>query len=185
MMASKYEHSLWRRCAGTDRCNTTDTDADTDIGVWLDDTAFALQSDEEEYLRYGLNLGAETESVSVSVCPTPPLLRSKLPAEFMEEEWVGEAGNCNGSSDPHASPASTPSSVPSQPESEEEDATDYSFPALAHARALQSRRHAPHPISSVLGLRGGLLSLARVAVGVAVVAVLAGSGRWGSGGAVA
>ncbi|KAJ7433895.1 hypothetical protein B0H11DRAFT_747816 [Mycena galericulata] len=155
---------------------------DTDIGVWLDDTAFALQNDEEEYLRYGLDLGTETESVSVSVCPTPPLLRSKLPTESMEEEWVGEAADCGTC---YVSSASTPSSIPSQPESEEEDATDFSFPALAHARALQSRRHAPHPLSSVLGLRGGLVSLARVAVGVAVVAVLAGSGRWGSGGAIA
>ncbi|KAJ7501103.1 hypothetical protein B0H11DRAFT_754485 [Mycena galericulata] len=154
---------------------------DADIGVWLDETAFALQNDEEEYLRYGLNLGAETESVSVSACPTPPLLRSKSP---VEDEWVGETGDCGTRSNAHDFVASTLSSAPSPPESEEEDATDFSFPALARARALQSRRHAPHPLSSVLGLRGGLVSLARVAVGVAVVAVLAGSGRWGSGGAL-
>ncbi|KAJ7501107.1 hypothetical protein B0H11DRAFT_754507 [Mycena galericulata] len=159
-MAPKYQH-------------------DTDIGVWLDETAFALQNDEEEYLRYGLNLGAETESVSASVCPTPPLLRPKL---LVEEEWVGDCGT--SISTVHDSFASTLSSAPSPSESEEEDATDFSFPALARARALQSRRHAPHPLSGVLGLRGGLVSLARVAVGVAVVAVLAGSGRWGSGAAL-
>ncbi|KAJ6480589.1 hypothetical protein C8R47DRAFT_1136246 [Mycena vitilis] len=67
----------------------------------------------------------------------------------------------------------------SQSDSEGEDSTDYSFPALQHARLMQTRRHSPHPLSSVLGLRGALMSLVRALGCVAVVAVLAGGGRWG------
>lgn len=66
----------------------------------------------------------------------------------------------------------------SEVELEAEDATDYSFPALARARALQGRRHAAHPLSVVLGVRGALGPLVRVVGCVAVVAVLAGGGRW-------
>ncbi|KAJ7610742.1 hypothetical protein DFH06DRAFT_1345849 [Mycena polygramma] len=84
-------------------------------------------------------------------------------------------------------PSSSSSSSPSSPssystsisDSEEEDLTDYSFPALQHARLMQTRRHVPHPLSSVLGLRGAVVSLARALGCVAVVAVLAGWGRWG------
>ncbi|KAJ7885815.1 hypothetical protein B0H13DRAFT_2666806, partial [Mycena leptocephala] len=93
-------------------------------------------------------------------------------------------------SDPKASPpspgsTSSPSISNSTSEcnspidAESEDHTDYSFPALQHARLLQTRRHTPHPLSSVLGLRGAALSLARALGCVVVVAVLAGGGRWG------
>ncbi|KAJ7885813.1 hypothetical protein B0H13DRAFT_2535476 [Mycena leptocephala] len=75
-----------------------------------------------------------------------------------------------------SSPPSPASSLPSisdsipeytspAPPSESEDHTDYSFPALQHAR--------------LLGLGGAALSLARALGCVVVVAVLAGGGRWG------
>ncbi|KAJ7445059.1 hypothetical protein FB451DRAFT_1568198 [Mycena latifolia] len=76
------------------------------------------------------------------------------------------------------------SSYPSSPsltsssESDEEDATVSSPPALVHARALPTRHAPPHPSRSVLGPNGSLGSLARAAGGFAVVAVLAGQGRW-------
>lgn len=73
--------------------------------------------------------------------------------------------------------SSAPRSL-SSGEWEEEDATDYSFAALAQARALQSRRHAPHELSSLLGVRGALVSLARILIGLLFVGVLAASGRW-------
>ncbi|KAJ7657175.1 hypothetical protein DFH06DRAFT_458719 [Mycena polygramma] len=77
------------------------------------------------------------------------------------------------------SPPSSWSSSTSDSDEEEEDLTDYSFPALQHARLMQTRRHTPHPLSSVLGLHGAVVSLVRAVGCVAVVAVLAGGGRWG------
>ncbi|KAJ6484660.1 hypothetical protein C8R45DRAFT_998941 [Mycena sanguinolenta] len=67
---------------------------------------------------------------------------------------------------------------PALSSSEEEDATDYSLPALVYARALQTRRHMPHPFSSVVGVRGALERVARIAVWLGLVAVLASRGRW-------
>jgi hypothetical protein len=77
---------------------------------------------------------------------------------------------------------STPAALPkgNYALSEEEDATDYSLPALLRARALQTRRHTPHPISSVLGLRAALSTVARGAGLVIIVAILAGRGGWGA-----
>ncbi|KAJ7088078.1 hypothetical protein B0H15DRAFT_801126 [Mycena belliarum] len=77
------------------------------------------------------------------------------------------------------SPASSPpaSAYPTS-EEEEEDATDFSLPALLRARALQTRRHAPHPLSAVLGVRGALVRLARAGALLGVVALLAARGRW-------
>ncbi|KAF8186099.1 hypothetical protein K438DRAFT_1038905 [Mycena galopus ATCC 62051] len=82
---------------------------------------------------------------------------------------------------PYASYPSTPAIVhqdPSSSSEEEEDSTDYSLPALVYARALQTRRHMPHPFSSVLGVRGALGRVGRIAVWLVLVAVLAGRGRW-------
>ncbi|KAJ7931009.1 hypothetical protein B0H13DRAFT_868963 [Mycena leptocephala] len=82
---------------------------------------------------------------------------------------------------PYASYPSTPAAFPKTDlSSEEEDATDFSLPALVHARALQTRRHAPHTFSSVLGVRGALVSVARVTGWLVIVALLAGRGseRW-------
>ncbi|KAJ7133102.1 hypothetical protein C8R44DRAFT_899445 [Mycena epipterygia] len=76
-----------------------------------------------------------------------------------------------------ASPSSSGLGSPTSSESEEEDRTDYSLPALIRARALQTRRHSPHPFSSVLGVRGALASVIRVVGWVVVVAALARSGR--------
>ncbi|KAJ7443643.1 hypothetical protein B0H11DRAFT_2291498 [Mycena galericulata] len=75
-----------------------------------------------------------------------------------------------------ASSSTSPSSSPPSSE-EEEGSTDYSLPALVRARALQTRRHAPHPLTSVLGVRGALARVMRVGGWVLVVAVLA--VRWG------
>ncbi|KAJ7673950.1 hypothetical protein DFH06DRAFT_751803 [Mycena polygramma] len=65
-------------------------------------------------------------------------------------------------------------------ENEAEDSTDYSLPALVRARALQTRRHVPHPLASLLGVRAALGRVVRVAGWVLVVGVLA--GRAGAGG---
>ncbi|KAJ7686030.1 hypothetical protein B0H17DRAFT_1072882 [Mycena rosella] len=104
---------------------------------------------------------------------TPPPSRSPSPSA---------ASDCSTSSaGSYASYPSTPAALSEAGTlSEEEDATDYSLPALVHARALQTRRHAPHPFSSVVGVRGALGSVARVAGWLVVVAVLAGRGRWAS-----
>ncbi|KAJ6587908.1 hypothetical protein B0H19DRAFT_1366692, partial [Mycena capillaripes] len=64
-------------------------------------------------------------------------------------------------------------------DAEEEDLTDYSFPALTHARFVQARRQASHPLSSVLGVHGAALSLVRALGCVVVVAWLAGGGGGG------
>ncbi|KAJ7242175.1 hypothetical protein B0H12DRAFT_1132829 [Mycena haematopus] len=84
---------------------------------------------------------------------------------------------------PYASYPSTPAVLsrhdPATSSSEEEeDATDYSLPALVYARALQTRRHTPHPFSSVVGVRGALERVGRIAVWLGLVAVLASRGRW-------
>ncbi|KAJ7288612.1 hypothetical protein C8J57DRAFT_1707023 [Mycena rebaudengoi] len=103
--------------------------------------------------------------------------------------------NLNTRESPPASSPPSPTSIPSHFDSasdsetasaselatsEEEDDTDYSFAALQSARALQSRRHAAHPLSSVLGVRGALGRLARAGLCILVVAVLAARGtrRW-------
>nr|GAT43890.1 predicted protein [Mycena chlorophos] len=50
---------------------------------------------------------------------------------------------------------------------------------LVRARALQTRRHASHSFTTVVGVRGVLVALLRVLVWVGVVWVLARAGRWG------
>ncbi|KAJ7093344.1 hypothetical protein B0H15DRAFT_1020761 [Mycena belliarum] len=92
-------------------------------------------------------------------------LECALPSVFASPSGSVASATCSASDSEEA-------------EAEAEDATDYSFPALAHARALQRRRHAAHPLSAVLGVRGALLPVVRVLGCVVVVAVLAGSGRW-------
>ncbi|KAJ6483308.1 hypothetical protein C8R45DRAFT_300533 [Mycena sanguinolenta] len=64
-------------------------------------------------------------------------------------------------------------------EAEDEDCTDYSLPALLRARALQTRRHVPHPFSSLVGLRAAVGRVARVGLWVLVVGMLAARGGWG------
>ncbi|KAJ7696224.1 hypothetical protein B0H17DRAFT_1329273 [Mycena rosella] len=169
---------------------------DTVFPLADEDDDYSYDDEQEEYPHYTLNLGAGSECASLcpSACPTPPLrpslknvrLAPPLPAPAVPRSWEWQAdeiapilaepaqppspvSDSSRSSESHSSPAS---------ESEEEDLTDYSFPALQHARLLQSRRHAPHPLSAVLGLRGGVLSAVRVLACVVAVAVLAGSGRW-------
>ncbi|KAJ6595045.1 hypothetical protein DFH09DRAFT_158304 [Mycena vulgaris] len=197
----------------------------TTFALQRDDTVYSYDEneDENEYMQYTLNLGADSDCGSA--CPTPPRQLPPKAPRFdlaVHRPQEGDCGICleravnpvrprccsrvfcaehiaawldsavssstcpacapTPSQNPPSSTCSTSSGPPSPPsESEEEDATDYSFPALQHARALQSRRHAPHPLSSVLGLRAGLVSLLRVLGCVVVVAVLAGSGRWGPG----
>ncbi|KAJ6502941.1 hypothetical protein C8R47DRAFT_219630 [Mycena vitilis] len=72
----------------------------------------------------------------------------------------------------------------SNDDNEAEDSTDYSLPALVRARALQTRRHVPHPLASLLGFEGAgraaLGRVVRVAGWVLVVGVLA--ARAGAGG---
>ncbi|KAJ7689203.1 hypothetical protein B0H17DRAFT_1180375 [Mycena rosella] len=167
------------------------------------DTFFPLADEDDEDddysyngARYTLNLGAGSECASrcASACPTPPPRPSPkplrlAPAPVVPPSWEWHAPIDPAPPSPSSSLSDSDSDVPSpslsscpspsDSDSEEEDGTDYSFPALQHARARQSRRHAPHSLSAVLGLRGGLLSVARVLGCVVVVAVLAGSGRWG------
>ncbi|KAJ7088765.1 hypothetical protein B0H15DRAFT_949398 [Mycena belliarum] len=137
--------------------------------------------------RYAPDLGADNECGCV--CPPPPRLPSfkALHARHGSHDSVslnGPSPECALTPSVFAPGGEAPTAVASatcassSSESEEEDATDYSFAALAHARALQRRRHAAHPLSSVLGVRGALLPVARVLGCVVVVAVLAGSGRW-------
>ncbi|KAJ7731819.1 hypothetical protein DFH07DRAFT_1065671 [Mycena maculata] len=118
------------------------------------------------------------------VPPPPPPSRSPSPAP---EPYLPFASDCSSDDPSDAESGGSYASYPSTPASlspavsdasEEEDATDYSLPALVRARALQTRRHAPHPFTSVVGLRGALGSVARVAGWLLIVAVLAGRGRW-------
>ncbi|KAF7304461.1 hypothetical protein HMN09_00848400 [Mycena chlorophos] len=55
----------------------------------------------------------------------------------------------------------------------------WTLPLLVRTRALQTRRHASHSFSTVVGVRGVLVALMRVLVWVGVVWVLARAGRWG------
>ncbi|KAF7342419.1 hypothetical protein MVEN_01830900 [Mycena venus] len=125
--------------------------------------------------------------------PPPPPSRSASPCPSLTSSASGYTSSSEYSSSSPSSPStgyaaypSTPISLPLSPasdpllssEEEEEDATDYSLPALVHARALQTRRHVPHPFSSVVGVRAGLGRVVRVAGWMIVVAVLAGRGRW-------
>ncbi|KAJ7110530.1 hypothetical protein C8R44DRAFT_800186 [Mycena epipterygia] len=106
---------------------------------------------------------------------TPPPSRSPSPST---------SSSSTGSYASYVSYPTSPSSDtgyhsnPSEPE--EEDSTDYSLPALLRARALQTRRHTAHPFSSVLGARAATVRVLCLAGWVVVVAVLAGSGRWGT-----
>ncbi|KAJ7152713.1 hypothetical protein C8R43DRAFT_1003390 [Mycena crocata] len=195
--------------------------------LWLEDVLKA-EENEEEYTKYALDLGAETDGIG---SPIPPESYSRANANRRQKvggtirrRTRGEEGDCGICFEHATSPIWTPcceqvfcadhiatwlhgpasdglcpgcrapvlpqlgsptrsgstssSSMFTTSEAEEEDATDYSFAALAHARQLQARRHAPHPLSSVLGVWGALGALARVLGCVIVVGVLATSGRW-------
>ncbi|KAJ7456241.1 hypothetical protein B0H11DRAFT_2200162 [Mycena galericulata] len=107
--------------------------------------------------------------------PPPPLPSASAFPPFPFSSPAPSTAPPSASASASSSP-SPPSSPPSSSE-EEEDSTDYSLPALVRARALQTRRHAPHPLSSVLGVRGALVRVVRVGGWVLVVAVLA--VRWG------
>ncbi|KAJ6484654.1 hypothetical protein C8R45DRAFT_998919 [Mycena sanguinolenta] len=102
--------------------------------------------------------------------PPPPTPRSASPP----------LNPTTDSAAPYASYPSTPAVLPqripdpgSSSSSEEDDATDYSLPALVYARALQTRRHMLHPFSSVVGARGALGRVARIVVWLGLVTVLA------------
>jgi hypothetical protein len=128
-----------------------------------------------------LALGHPAFALTHLVPRTPPPSRSASPASpfssSSSSDWSTASSEFSSS---YASYPSTPAqlSARSPPSSEEEDSTDYSLPALVHARALQTRRHVPHPFSSVVGARAALGRVARIAVWLIVVAVLAGRGRW-------
>ncbi|KAJ7493608.1 hypothetical protein FB451DRAFT_1551035 [Mycena latifolia] len=72
----------------------------------------------------------------------------------------------------------TPSTEFSSSDSEEENTTYFSVPALVHARAVETCRQESHPVSSAVGMRGGLGSLARLVWLLVVVAILARRERW-------
>ncbi|KAF8209059.1 hypothetical protein K438DRAFT_1754111 [Mycena galopus ATCC 62051] len=94
--------------------------------------------------------------------PHTPVEDSSFSSSSSASEGEGELEDTDGADD------------------ESEDATDYSLPALLRARALQTRRHVPHPFSSVLGARAALYRIAGVAGWVLVAGVLASRGRWGA-----
>ncbi|KAJ7722225.1 hypothetical protein DFH07DRAFT_972022 [Mycena maculata] len=116
------------------------------------------------------------------VPPPPPPSRSPSPAPCfsLDSDCASDDTSEVESGGSYASYPSIPAALsPAVSDaSEEEDATDYSLPALVRARALQTRRHAPHPFSSVVRVRGALGSVARVAGWLLIVAVLAGRGHW-------
>ncbi|KAJ7445052.1 hypothetical protein FB451DRAFT_69371 [Mycena latifolia] len=105
---------------------------------------------------------------------TPSLSGSCPPSPTPSLSSCSESGS-------DCSSASTPSytsypSLMSLSESED-DAEDVpvSLPALVHVRALQTRRRAPHPVSSVLGARGALESVARIGLCLVAAAVVVGA----------
>ncbi|KAJ7657498.1 hypothetical protein B0H17DRAFT_1213539 [Mycena rosella] len=141
--------------------------------------------DEDGYdTRYTLNLGAGSQCASIcpSACPTPsrrPSIQSlrlapPRPAPAVPRSW--EAAPLAAEPPSPTSDSSLSSGSPPPSESEDDDQTDYS-----HAPLPQSPRDASHPLNATMGLRGGLLSVARVLGCVVAIAVLAGSGRWDSG----
>ncbi|KAJ7463620.1 hypothetical protein FB451DRAFT_1370557 [Mycena latifolia] len=149
----------------------------------LYDDEFDDDEYEGEYMQYSLDLGADSEPASE--CPTPrrkPSLQALQLSPLRQECGINiedvPPSPAESEFEPDSSSFSSPPSIAS--ESEDEDATDYSFPALQHARTLQSRRHAAHPLSSVIGLRGAFFPLVRALGCVVVVAVLAGRGGWGA-----
>ncbi|KAJ7713963.1 hypothetical protein B0H14DRAFT_2644596 [Mycena olivaceomarginata] len=104
-----------------------------------------------------LTLGHPGQTHLVPPAAPPTRLPSPLPSPTSTSSTL------------YAAYPSTPADLPTSPSSlfsadlfsslsseEEEDATDYSLPVLAHAHALQMCRHTPHPFSSVLGLCGAL-----------------------------
>ncbi|KAJ7617236.1 hypothetical protein FB45DRAFT_933704 [Roridomyces roridus] len=74
------------------------TITNNDVGLWLDETAFALQNDEDEYMQFSLNLGAENDSDVASMCSTPPRLRLDVDAvqrqRKQEKKVSGDCGIC-------------------------------------------------------------------------------------------
>ncbi|KAJ7674137.1 hypothetical protein B0H17DRAFT_1183164 [Mycena rosella] len=181
---------------------------DTVFPLAEEDYNYDSFDEEEEYPRYTLNLGAGSECASLcpSACPTPPCRPSLKslqiapyisPAPAVPRSWEWQADELaailaeppspasdswlSSGSESSLSSDSSDSSHSPVSESFEEALTDDSLSALQHVRALQLCRHAPHPPSTVLGLRDGLLSVVRVIGCIVVVAVLAGSGRWGGG----
>ncbi|KAJ7676675.1 hypothetical protein DFH06DRAFT_612595 [Mycena polygramma] len=126
---------------------------------------------------------------------TTPTARSyaaypSFPAPTASRSSVGACRSPTSPSSPTAvSSGSSPSSSSeeedawedlNEDDNEAEDSTDYSLPALVRARALQTRRHVPHPLASLLGVRAALGRVVRVAGWVLVVGVLA--ARAGAGG---
>ncbi|KAJ7898525.1 hypothetical protein B0H14DRAFT_173083 [Mycena olivaceomarginata] len=108
--------------------------------------------------------------------PPPSRAASPVPALSLSTTFP-ESGSASAPGSYAAYPASPCSDSStadehSQDEDESEDATDYSLPALLRARALQTRRHVPHPFTSVLGARAALTRVLRVAVCVGVVGVV-------------
>ncbi|KAJ7028374.1 hypothetical protein C8F04DRAFT_67712 [Mycena alexandri] len=106
---------------------------------------------------------------------TPPPSRSPTPSN---SECSTDSSSSVASYASYPSTPAAPSLSDTDASSEEEDATDYSLPALVRARALQTRRHTPHPFSSVVGVRAAVLRAARIAGWLVIVAVLAARGRW-------
>ncbi|KAK7052548.1 hypothetical protein R3P38DRAFT_3172850 [Favolaschia claudopus] len=103
--------------------------------------------------------------------PAPPPTRASSPVLSTSDSAAPYAAY------PLAPVQQDPSSSSSEGE-EDEDATDYSLPALVYARAMQTRRHMPHPFSSVVGVKAALGRVGRVAIWVMFVALLAARGRW-------
>ncbi|KAJ7617243.1 hypothetical protein FB45DRAFT_933721 [Roridomyces roridus] len=66
----------------------------SDVGVWLDETAFAMQNEEDEYMQFSLNLGDDTDSTPVSACATPPRLRLDVGALQRKRKNQSLAGQC-------------------------------------------------------------------------------------------
>ncbi|KAF8209037.1 hypothetical protein K438DRAFT_2012374 [Mycena galopus ATCC 62051] len=112
-----------------------------------------------------LSIGDNPRALPPSRCATPS------PTSASDSDYTVS---------PSPSSYGSTSSESDYTQDESEDATDYSLPALLHARALQTRRHVPHPFSSVLGARAALSRIVRLAGWVLVVGLLAARGGWGS-----
>ncbi|KAJ7290043.1 hypothetical protein C8J57DRAFT_336167 [Mycena rebaudengoi] len=129
-----------------------------------------------------LALGHPSEAHLIPKTPPPSRAPSPVISECSSSSAYSSDSYASDSTASYSAYPSTPAALPkgNYALSEEEDATDYSLPALLRARALQTRRHTPHPISSVLGLRAALSTVARGAGLVIIVAILAGRGGWGA-----